>query len=251
MKKKKFAVFCPVKDETTFSPVWLAYYSRFLSVEDIYFLDFNSEIKPTGCRVVHTERNILDAVELFEAIKEFHKKLLEEYEYVIPTDVDEIIYHPEGLDNYIHKLDKDFVKCTGYEIIHLPNKEPEFDGSKPIFSQRNFWVRSNYYNKTLITNKPINWCIGLHENMDEIKSQTKIPLEKDLLLLHLHRFDFNICTERHIRYSKLKWSSNTVKNNYNWHYRKQSKEEIEKWYFATHNQPIIEIPQHIKDSVGI
>ena len=71
---KKFAVFCPVKNETLFSPIWLEYYSRFLPTEDIYFLDFGSDTKPSGCSVVNIDKNICDANELFESIKDFHKE---------------------------------------------------------------------------------------------------------------------------------------------------------------------------------
>ena len=46
---KKFAVFCPVKNESTFSSIWIDYYSRFLPIEDIYFLDFNSDSTNYKC----------------------------------------------------------------------------------------------------------------------------------------------------------------------------------------------------------
>ena len=243
---KKFAVFCPVKNEKTFSPIWLEYYSRFLSTEDIYFLDFGTDVKPSGCSVVTIDKNICDAIELFQSIKDFHKELLKKYEYVIPTDVDEIIFHKNGLDNYINNLDKDHVKCAGFEIIHLPDLEPEFDGSKTIFSQRKFWFRSPiHYDKTLITNKPLDWTIGLHKcrNCNE-------PVDIDLLLIHLHRFDYKTCIERHLRFSKLNWSENTVKNNYNWHYRSEEEGKVKDWYFSTDFE-IKEIPEYIKEIINI
>jgi hypothetical protein len=240
MSKKKFTVFCPVKNETTFSPIWLKYYSRFLSTDDIYFLDFNSDIKPSGCQVKSTERNIFDANELFETIKEFHKELLNEYEYVIPTDVDEIIFHKSGLNNYINYLQVDYVKCAGFELIHIPSLEKDFDETKPIFSQRKYWFRSPiYYDKTLITKKPLDWTIGLHT------TNTQSELDINLLLIHLHRFDFETCIKRHLKYANSEWSDNTIKNNYNWHYRTNKREKLENWYFNTGYQ-ITEIPEEIR-----
>jgi len=243
---KKFAVFCPVKNETLFSPIWLEYYSRFLPTEDIYFLDFGSDTKPSGCSVVNIDKNICDANELFESIKDFHKELLKEYEYVIPTDVDEIIFHKDGLDNYINNLNKGQAKCAGFEIIHLPEVEPDLDKSKSIFSQRNFWFRSPvYYDKTLITNKPLDWTIGLHTCKDSNE-----PVDIDLLLIHLHRFDYKTCIERHLRFSKLNWSENTIRNNYNWHYRSEEEQKVKDWYFST-DFNIKEIPEYIKELIKI
>ncbi len=236
---KKFAVFCPVKNETTFSKTWFNYYSQFLPTEDIYFLDFGSDVLPNYCSVKSTDKNILDAIELFEEIKKFHKELLEKYEYVIPTDVDEIVYHKSGLGNFINNLDKDFVKCAGYEIIHLPDKEDNYDVNKSIFSQRKYWYRSSdYYDKTLITRKPLIWTIGLHKchNVSEVES--------DLFLIHLHRFDYKTCVERHLKWASMDWSKETVRRNFNWHYREKDSEKINKWYYSTGGS-IMEIPDDI------
>lgn len=243
---KKFAVFCPVKNESTFSSIWIDYYSRFLPIEDIYFLDFNSDSTNYKCNIIKSDKNILDANQLFQSIKETHKELLSTYEYVIPTDVDEILFHPDGLDNYINNFNGNYVKCSGYEIIHMPNIEPDFNNSKKILDQRRFWFRSqDYYDKTLITNKPLNWTIGLHTCYDPIDT-----INSDLLLIHLHRFDYRICIDRHLKYANLDWSDNTIINNYNWHYRTKEEESIRKWYFSDINN-ITEIPNELKVCINI
>jgi hypothetical protein len=236
---KKFAVFCPVKNETTFSKIWFKYYSQFLSPEDIYFLDFGSDVLPDYCQVKSTDKNILDAIELFEEIKKFHKELLDRYEYVIPTDVDEIVYHKSGLDNFINSLDKDFVKCAGYELIHLPEKEDDFKPNETIFSQRKYWYRSpNHYDKTLITKKPLSWTIGLHN------CHNHTEVENDLYLIHLHRFDYKTCIERHLKWASMNWSQETVKRNFNWHYREKELEKLNQWYYKTDGSPT-QIPEDI------
>ena len=243
---KKIAVFCPVKDESIFSPIWFNYYSRFFPKNDIYFLDFgSSDIKYDN--VVKCDKNIYDAEELFDSIKSFHSELLKSYDYVIPTDVDEILFHESGLNNYINNLSADYVKSSGYELIHMPNEEPDIDLSKPILSQRKYWFRNpEYYDKTLITNKTLNWSIGLHRCYDQIDL-----LDPNLILLHLHKFDYNLCIKRHLEYSKKKWSDNTVNNNYNWHYRTDNETVIRNWFFSTEGNQIVEIPEKIKNLVGI
>lgn len=242
---KKFAVFCPIKNETTFSPIWFKYYSQFLPVEDIYFLDFGSDNISNICQVSKSDKNIYDASELFQEIKRFHAELLNEYEYVIPTDVDEILYHKDGLYNYINNFKGNFVRSKGYELVHLPEIEPDFDITQTIFSQRNYWFRSPYhYDKTLITNKPLNWSIGLHycHELDVV--------DDDLLLIHLHRFDYKTCIERHLRWSDYKWSEDTVDNNYNWHYRQSDVDKVSNWYFSLEGE-ISEIPSEIKSKLLI
>lgn len=236
---KKLAIFCPVKDETTFSQIWLDYYSKYIPKEDIYFLDFGSTSGIIGNRI-HTDKNILDSIELFEEIKRFHAELLKEYEYVIPTDVDEIIFHKDGLDKYVENL-KGIATCTGYEIINMPH-EAKFNPSKGILEQRNYWFRSKmYYDKTLIANRPLNWSIGLHS------CENSPPNDPELVLIHLHRFDFDICKERHERFAKLKWSENTIRNGHNWHYRQP---DITNWFYQT-DGPIVETPSFIKQILNI
>ena len=78
--KKKAAVFAPVKDETTYSPIWEAYYKRYFDKADIYYLDFGSENLPkTDCQIIHTERNILDVEQMIAALKETYELLFEKY----------------------------------------------------------------------------------------------------------------------------------------------------------------------------
>ena len=249
--KKKFAVFCPLKDEFTFSLIWHKYYSKFLPKEDIYILDFKSTAPISlNCNIVQTDKNILDAWELFAEIKKFHQTLLEQYEYVIPTDVDEILFHPNGLDSFIKDLKTDTAKAVGYEIIHLPDKEPPCDQTKNILAQRNYWFRSSqHYDKTLITNKPLNWHIGLH-GVHGVDQNTPHE-DSDLLLVHLHRFDYTACVNRHLAYAEKQWSEKTIKNNNNWHYRTKDTAEINNWYFTNSVKHITKIPTDLKTLIDI
>lgn len=248
MNKKKWAIFCPIKDENTFSPLWLKYYSQFLNKEDIYILDFNSRnIDYLDCNKIQTNKDIFDAEILFQEIVKTHRELLDHYEYVIPTDVDEFLFHPTGLDNYIYNLKSNNITACGYEIIHLPDKEPDYDSSKKIIEQRNFWYREGeWYDKTIITNKPLHWNIGLHVCLEQfIFDEKQMPKDKDLLLIHLHRFDYNTCIQRHLKYATAQWSEHTVANNFNWHYRENNIEKLNKWYFENKDKAE-EIPETIK-----
>ena len=252
---KKVAVFCPIKDEHTHIWRWLDYYTSALGKENVYVIDFGSSPEYLGkvseqCNIIPTQNNIHDAYELFQTILDTHKNLQEEYDFVIPVDVDEIIYHKDGLQNYIGNLDKDFVTCNGYEILHLPDRELSFDPSSTLFKQRNHWYKSHqYYAKTLVTSKTLDWTIGLHTVVGVDKESS---IDEDLYLIHLHRFDFNTCMKRHLSWAEMDWSDDTVKNNWNYHYRTHDRKKLQDWYFEPmQTNSVEEIPSFIKTGILI
>ena len=235
--KKKAAVFAPVKDETTYSLIWEAYYKRYFDKEDIYYLDFGSTNLPkTDCKIIHTERNILDVEQMIAALKETYELLLKDYEYVMQTDIDEIIYHKTGLDNFINNLDKDFVRCKGFEVVHMPDKEPPYDPTRHILEQRKYWIREpRFYDKTLLTNRLLTWedtdNAGFHVCAEtaDAKDNSQEYHEDDLLLLHLHKFDYDTCLKRHLEWAQKKWEGPEWTN---WHYKRTTEEGVKDWFFT-------------------
>jgi hypothetical protein len=239
--KKKLAVFAPVKNEFTFSRIWFNYYSKFIPKEDIYFLDFGSDYTTYHTNIIHSKKNILDAVELWEAICDTHRQLLEQYEWVIPTDIDEIMWHPEGLLNYVSRLEVETVKCCGYNLIHLPDKEPPLDFDKPILSQRKYWYRdAKWYDKTIVVKKTLTWWKGLHHCKEEPDLH-----DEQLILIHLHKFDYQTTIKRHEEWSDYEWSKRSVDCNWTWHYRLKGQRIIDQ-YWDTKNNEIEIIPPFIR-----
>ena len=56
-------------------------------------------------------------------------ELLERYDMVLTTDVDEIVVpNPEWgtLGQYLDRFDEEWVNCLGYEVLHLKDREPRF-----------------------------------------------------------------------------------------------------------------------------
>ena len=115
-----------VHNEAVFLPIWLRYYSRFFSPDDIYVLDNDTTDGSTDGRGLRprpgdpaTDRHDLDGRDLAG----FQRGLLERYDVVLFTDVDEIVAPlPEWgtLGDYLDRLDEEFVNPLGYEILHLP-----------------------------------------------------------------------------------------------------------------------------------
>jgi len=240
-----------VQNETVFLPIWLKYYTKYFSGDDIYVFDHRSnDGSIEECALKYQFRNIrleypfsFDHLWFRFVASTMQKKLLEHYEYVIFTDVDEILMpHPEyysRFDDYINDLQRKYVRCIGYEIIHLKDKELPFNSEKTVLSQRSYWYRNVLYNKTLLSSKPLKWGIGFH-NVSQL-----IPnYDKKLLLIHLHKFDYEYCWNKSLERSKLKWTDEELKKDRGWQNRITDKEKFDKYYYTWPDGiKIVDIPE--------
>jgi hypothetical protein len=254
--KRKCAIFVMVKNESVFLPIWLKYYSRYIDGKDIYVFDHRSIdgsvercLKDYKFNVIQLNYSLSFDHLWFQFVADtVQKKLLHHYEYVIFTDVDEIILPDvnkyRGLDDYIQKLDKNYVRCIGYELIHVPHKEKPYDASESVLSQRRFWYYTHWYNKTLISNQPLNWEIGFHE-VPNLESD----FDRDLMLIHLHKLDFDLCFKNSFERARLKWPLEDIINNRGWQNRLTDIDKFRDYYEGwPDNFKIEEIPEELRKS---
>jgi hypothetical protein len=208
--KKKSAIFTIVRDEPIFLPIWLYYYGKFFSSEDIYIIHHLTDNpensfdqiwnatgpgspRDCGYNVSHIiYEDTFDHEWLRNTVKRVQKGLLENYEVVVFAEVDEIIHYHYGLDKLINNLKDNVVTCRGFEVVHYFAQEPEIDLGKPLLQQRNYGYYAKLYNKTLISKIPLDWIWGFHNCPQE---QTP---NMDLHLIHLHKLDFNIAWNRNL-----------------------------------------------------
>ena len=211
MKSHK-CIFTFVWNEPVFMQVWINYYSKYFSDSEIYILH---AIKERECvfddwlkwscdlwnvnRIEIPDGEDYEFEKVAETVRNMQKKLLNNYEYVLYTDVDEIVWHPNGIDNYINNASFDSVSCNGFEVVQKLGEEPDLDLSRPIMEQRRWWCPSpKMYSKPLLSRVPLDWCWGFHY----LNHVPKPPVDSNLILMHLHKVDFKICLERNI--SRLK-----------------------------------------------
>ena len=127
---KRRAVVTIVHNEPVFLPIWLGYYSRFFAPEDIYVLDNDSTDGSTdgdGFVRVPAPHDSVDHTWMVETVQGLQHELIDRYDVVLVTDVDEIVSPtPEWgtLTDYIDEFDEWFVNCIGYELLHLADREP-------------------------------------------------------------------------------------------------------------------------------
>jgi len=257
IEKKKCAIFTMVRDEKVFLPIWLKYYSKYFNGKDIYIIDHETKDNSIEECKKHYKFNLKKVNNPFlfprkfrqETIRNMQEELLKSYQYVLFTDIDEIIIPNlekfKDLKDYLTKFKKDCVRCNGFELIHIKNKELEIDLNKSILSQRNFWYQNILYSKPLLSNKLLNWCAGFH-NEGPNDSNT---IDKELYLLHLHKMDLNLALEKHIRIAKMK--RNESKNDYEGgpHNKIDNKNELEQWFYKEkHMKNVVKIPDWLKNS---
>lgn len=231
--RSRRAVFTMVHNESTMLPIWLAYYSRFFRPEDIYVLDHDSDDGSTvgqGFKCIPVSNPEFDNVWQTEVVQEQQETLLGQYDVVLFTDVDEIVIpHPDlgDLGTYMDTFNEDFVNCLGYEVIHLPDREPALQPDRRILGQRRYWFENSTYSKAALATEPSAWEPGFHRRTDG-----HFKPDPDLFMVHLHRVDYDLCLERHRKWSQRPWSRRRIENGWGSHNAITGEDEFREWYFA-------------------
>lgn len=211
----KSIIFSVMRDPEHFLYIWLNYYAKYF--DNILIIDncsvnpirknyhqFKFDLETWG----HKQFGDFVAHTLF--VIEKQRELLKDYDVVVYADMDEIIYSTQcPLDTYIETMQSDYPRCTGYELIDVHSMP--YTPSKTVMEQRKYWFYNPMYSKTLITRIPLDYSVGQHHHLDE-------SVESDfLLLIHLHRLDFNLCYDRNLRQwerslkdPECRWEQNLV-----------------------------------------
>ena len=196
--KKKAAIFTIVKDEYYFLPKWIKYYSQFFDKNDMFILDHETKDGSTtglGVNVKLISNGLaFDHLWLVEQVQSFQSELLQQYEVVVFTEVDEILYGlneplDKLIDGFIKDENKKFLTSIGYEIRQDIGNEKPLLLDDNIMQYRDYWFRYTSYDKTLITKVPLKYGFGFHE-CNYTKSFD------NLYMLHLHRVDLDIMIDR-------------------------------------------------------
>ncbi len=233
---RRRAVVTMVHNEPVFLPIWLRYYSRFFAPEDIYVLDNDTTDGSTdggGFVRIPVSHDRVDHTWMVRTIEAKQRELLERYDVVLVTDVDEIVTPtPEWgtLSEYIDRFDEDYVRCVGYEILHLIDREPPYDPARPILDQRGYWFANSAYDKPALTSVPVRWEPGFHKLEGEPRLDGS-RWDPDLRLVHLHRMDFEICRGRHGVRRERAWNRVDLDEGWAAYNRTTEEGEFERWFY--------------------
>ena len=169
---------------------------------------------------------------MVETIQAKQHELMERYDVVLVTDVDEIVAPvPEWgtLADYLDRFDEPSVNCLGYEILHMPG-EPPLDLDRPILDQRGHWFSNGAYNKAAVATVPMEWQPGFHGRADRWFNP-----DPDLRLIHLHRADYALCRTRHRTRRRRAWAAEDVDRGWAAHNRITDDAEFERWFYSESN----------------
>lgn len=240
--EKRRAVVTMVHNEPVFLPIWLRYYSRYFAPDDIFVLDNDTTDGSTagdGFVRIPVSHDRIDHTWMTDRVQELQHELLDRYDVVLAIDVDEIVCpRPErgDLGLYIDELEEDYVNAIGYELVHLADREPPIDLEQPILDQRRHWAANDAYDKPALAMVPMSWVPGFHERADG-----KQNFDPDLLLIHLHRMDFDLCRKRHLLRSARAWNDLDVERGWAAHNRIVDEESFRQWFYFDSGVPGIEM----------
>lgn len=236
------AIITMVHNEALYFPIWLRYYSRFFTADDIYVFDHETTDGSTsggGFQRIPVEHPTVDHRWMVDTITDLQHELVNRYEVTVVTDVDEIIMtRPDhgGLGAYLDRFEEEWVNCLGYELLHMREREPPLDPAQPILAQRGWWFANDGYDKAAIATAPMHWRPGFHGRVDY-----QFNPDPDLRLVHLHRMDYELCRQRHISRSRRPWAPDDAHEQWAAHNLITEDEAFRHWFYEESSFPGIPV----------
>ena len=220
------------RNESVFLPIWWRYYSQFFQPEDIYILDHESTDGSTsgpGFVRIPVSNPVVDWGWHRDMLQQQQHRLIEQYDVVLCTDVDEIVApdpRTGDLGEYLIRFRGDFVNCRGYEILHLKDSEGPLDFTQPLLEQRLHWYFNPAYSKPLLARVPMFWHGGLHARVDGLTND-----DPSLYLIHLHRVDYDTCLARHHQRTSWMWNKRDLDEGWGYQNRITEAEPFLHWFY--------------------
>jgi hypothetical protein len=170
--------------------IWSRHYGNQVGPEHCYLIDHGSDDGSTdmlgAINVIRIPRSPHDDVRRSRFLSQFCSGLLEWYEAVLHTDIDEIVVadpaRHAGLADYAATAGPDVVTAIGLNVLHLPAEEPAIDLDAKLLAQRRFAAFTSAMCKPVLIRRPVAWAPGFH--------CADAPIEFDsLYLFHLRFYD--------------------------------------------------------------
>lgn len=164
-----------VRNDEFFLRKWIAYYGAQLGEENLYvFLDGKDQPVPDWCgkaTVVACDRKHGGVAQAdrkrIDFLSDRAAELLERYDMVIGTDVDEFLAVDPALEMTLPEYLSQ-VKCEptvsglGLDVGQHLRYESAIDPERPFLSQRGFAFLSSRYTKASVISRPVAWGSGFH-----------------------------------------------------------------------------------------
>ncbi len=174
---KRIAALTMVRNDDYFLDKWTSYYGGLLGRDNLFiYFDGSDQAVPAFAAECHTEviervaGNVRESDKgRIDILSAKAAELLQSYDMVIGTDVDEfLIVDPKlgvSLPDFLSSQDikgHNSLSGLGCDVIQNVDVEPALDTERPILSQRVFARLSTRYTKTSVLCRPVQWGSGFH-----------------------------------------------------------------------------------------
>lgn len=172
----RIAAITMLRSDEFFLRKWVDYYSAQLGRDGLYiFFDGTDQQVPAFCegchveKVAHVQTGRLEGDKLrAKFLSERAASLLDSYDIVIGTDVDEFLVAdplsgkslPQLLEQGVRG--RKTVSGLGIDVGQNLREEGPVDPSRPFLSQRSYAKLSTRYTKASVITAPLRWGSGFH-----------------------------------------------------------------------------------------
>jgi len=216
-----------VHDEAFLLQIWLRYYLRHFSGEDIFILDHNSPnasylehakalYNVHVTRIADDKKTFFPLVALITAVQHWTHLLLERrHPCVLVAEVDEIVapnprFYPGGLGQFLSAYAADTagkhfpltMLLEGKQLAHISQGslklEPPLNWSANIMAQRSYWATDGHFDKPYLTKQKLHFDAGGHsaKGFNGTRLVFNFSFYGLLKLIHLHHADRGHCEQR-------------------------------------------------------
>jgi len=265
MKCNHTAILTLVQNDTTFTQRWVDYHRQ--AFDDMYILDHDSQgeaadllsdIGQTAATIIPVHNpHSYDAVWMINVARFFFSAILQSYDAVAFVAIDEFLVPRSGeLKTFIQDFVKDgraenwIIRAAGYEVVHHKDQEPPLNwNSIPWLAQRKAWYPCRTYSKPVLAKEPIFWTPGF-TNASNVPDR----VTEELLLVHLHRIDYDECLRKHREARAREWKPEMKGEGPYRQNRLEEPEALSRWMLcdsdSTREYAKLEgIPEHVRHAV--
>jgi hypothetical protein len=199
-------------NEPDFLPIWARHYSAQVGAKNCYYIDHGSDDgstdAPSDINIVRIPRSPYESPRSARFMSNFCSSLLEWYDFVLHTDVDEMVVADpavaDSLTSYCESCNFDAVTAIGFNLLHTGDESPIEQSTsrrpKTVLERRSWVCFSAAMCKPVLSRKPIVWNPGFHR-ADDIATTLD-----DLYLFHLRFFDRDIGLRRLAKTRDMPWA---------------------------------------------
>lgn len=211
-KHAKVAVFTQAYNEGDMLLYWEDYYAKLVGHENLYVLnnastDGSCERLNEKTSVINMPAGPVDHDHFAQSHSYFQRFLLMKYDWVIKVDTDELLVCEDTLVDTLARTPSGIYRPEqALEVVHDMTREPSFDFSATVGSQRSTFVKgTDLLLRPIICGKPTSWTAGNHLAHE---FNSVLP---GFIVAHLKYFDYDFLASKNKKWSRMEQTENEAK----------------------------------------